>query len=145
MTNAEKRGILMSEEIEYWFSTANGAHIPVRKGQTKQQALDAFLRANGDPRGMSAAELKKRQAQKTVPLSPSEWARVYERLGEIRRGGRYDKLTNGEKVIPLHQMKEGDTPKLVIVGGTYERPKLITVIEFRSEEEMFEKMERIKK
>ena len=37
-------------------------------------------------------------------------------------------------------MEEDDTPKLVIIGGTYERPRLKTVIEFSSEEEMFEKM-----
>ena len=78
-------------------------------------------------------------------LTKRDWARIYERLGEIKRGGRCYRRPNGEKLIPLHKMEEDDTPKLVIIGGTYERPRLKTVIEFSSEEEMFDTMERMKK
>ena len=73
-------------------------------------------------------------------LTKRDWARIYERLGEIKRGASCLKRASGEKMIPLHRMEEDDTPKLVIIGGTYERPRLKTVIEFSSEEEMFEKM-----
>ena len=48
-------------EIDYWFSTESGAHIPVKKGQTKEQALNEFLKNKGDPRGQNAKELKQRQ------------------------------------------------------------------------------------
>ncbi len=41
-------------------------------------------------------------------------------------------------IFPLHKMDEGDVPKVVIVGGTYESPKMKTVISFQSEEEMYE-------
>lgn len=30
-------------KIEYWFTTESGAHIPVRRGQTKEDALKEFL------------------------------------------------------------------------------------------------------
>lgn len=35
---------MKESEIEYWFTTTNGAHIPVRKGQTKDQAIAEFKR-----------------------------------------------------------------------------------------------------
>lgn len=54
----------MKDNIEYWFSTESGAHIPVRKGQTKEEALNAFLQNKGDSRGYSINELKKQQAKK---------------------------------------------------------------------------------
>lgn len=46
-------------EIEYWFSTENGAHIPVKKGQSKEEALAEFLKDKGNLQGYSIAELKK--------------------------------------------------------------------------------------
>lgn len=71
-------------------------------------------------------------------LTKRDWARLYQRLGEIERGAPVEKLANGEMIFPLHKMDEGDVPKVVIVGGTYESPKMKTVISFQSEEEMYE-------
>lgn len=50
------------KEIEYWI-TVNGNHIPVKRGQTKTQAVDEFLKEKDDVRGYSAKELKERQEQ----------------------------------------------------------------------------------
>lgn len=32
--------LLRESEIDYWFTTENGVHIPVRKGETKEEALN---------------------------------------------------------------------------------------------------------
>lgn len=49
------------KDIAYWFSTEKGEHIPVREGQTKQEALNEKRRQNGDVSGQSLYELKKNQ------------------------------------------------------------------------------------
>ncbi len=48
------------EDIEYWI-TVNGNHIPVKKGQTKLESVNSFLKEKGDINGYSVSELKKRQ------------------------------------------------------------------------------------
>lgn len=45
------------KEIEYWITTDNGTHIPIKHGQTKEQAVSEFLKSKGDARGKSVDEL----------------------------------------------------------------------------------------
>lgn len=77
-------------------------------------------------------------------LSKSDWKRIYSRLGEIRIGGFCHKTKKGEKYIVLTKLNEDDIPKIVTVGGTFSKPKIKDVLEFQSEEDMFEKLEEIK-
>lgn len=55
---------MADKDVEYWFTTENGAHIPVKRGQSKEQALNEFLKGKGDARGKSVDELKKEQSIK---------------------------------------------------------------------------------
>lgn len=116
-------------------------------GVTQRNAQEKYSSdGNGGTHEPTEAESKRlKDLGIDAGLSKRDWARIYARLGEIKRGGSCCKRPNGETLIPLHKMEERDTPKLVIVGGTYERPRLKTIIEFSSEEEMFETMERMKK
>ncbi|MBR1676267.1 MAG: hypothetical protein IJ706_03045 [Clostridia bacterium] len=63
--------MLTDDEIEYWF-TANGNHIPVKKGQSNKQAFSEFLKSKGDVRGYSAKELKEMQMLTDSIFLPDE-------------------------------------------------------------------------
>ena len=63
--------MLRDDEIEFWF-TANGNHIPVKKGQSKEQALSEFLKSKGDLQGYSTKELKERQMLADSIFLPDE-------------------------------------------------------------------------
>ncbi len=71
----------MKEEIEYWI-TVNGNHIPVKKGQTKEDAISSFLKDKGDDRGKSVTELKAQLAKdikkksNVIKLPPKEYAQL---------------------------------------------------------------------
>lgn len=43
--------------------TMNGNHIPIKEGQTQDEAVNEFLKSRNDPRGDSVKELKEKQAQ----------------------------------------------------------------------------------
>lgn len=131
------------KDIAYWVTTENGTHIPVKRGQTKQQAVNEFLKSKGDARGKSVTELKKEQAKKPVQMTKSDWGRFYDKVAEIKRGGNVIKSISGNYVIPLHSMKKGDVPKLVITSADYENPEIVKVISFRSEEKMFDRLRRL--
>lgn len=82
--------------------------------------------------------------KKSVNLSKQDWARVYQKLGEIKRGGAVYRRSNGDMIIPLQKMSENDTPKMIFVGGSYEKPKMKFALEFNSDEEMFDMLEDMK-
>lgn len=83
------------------------------------------------------------KAKKSVKLTKQDWARIYHKLGEIKQGGAVGKV-DGDMIIPLTKMSDTDTPKIVIVAGTYENPKMKLAIPFNSEEEMFDMLEKLK-
>ncbi len=63
------------EKIKDWITVENGNHVPIREGQTKEQAIAShFMQNNGSLRGYSQAEKR------------NELARLY---------------TNGEETISL--------------------------------------------
>lgn len=82
-------------------------------------------------------------ARKNIELSKQDWARVYTKLGEIKRGGAINRRSNGDMIIPLQKMSETDIPKIVFVGGTYEKPKMRQALMFNSDEEMFDMLEKL--
>ena len=77
-------------------------------------------------------------------LTSRDWARIYKRLGEAKIGGYIETLPNGDKIIPLHKMSDNDVPKIVILSGTFESPKLKISLFFEDKEEMFERLGRMK-
>lgn len=108
-----------------------------KKGGGKPQTYDDATGRYGTP-----AERKRlKELGFDDTLTKRDWARIYERLGEIKRGAVVEKRENGEMLFPLHKMNEGDAPKIVVVDGTYENPNVRAVIEFQSEEEMFDWLE----
>ena len=76
-------------------------------------------------------------------MTKSDWGRFYDKIAEIKRGGNVRKDKNGNHIIPLHKMKQGDVPKLVITSADYESPEIIKVLSFRSEENMFDRLRRL--
>ena len=88
--------------------------------------------------------LKELGIETAAGLSKRDWARIYHRLGEIEGSGYIEKGESGEMLVSLHKMDEEDNPKLVVLGGTYEKPIVKSVMEFQSEEEMFDRIERLK-
>ncbi len=78
-----------------------------------------------------------------VQLTKRDWARIYAKLGEEKTGGYVARKQFGIRLIPLHKIDETDTPKIVILAGSYEKPQLKEVYEFESEEKMFGKMEEL--
>ena len=113
-------------------------------GVTQKNAQEKYSSdGNGgthEPTEAESKRLKELGVEIVAGLSKRDWARIYHRLGEIERGSAIEKKGTGEMLIPLHKMDEGDVPRLVILGGSYEFPRLKMVIEFSSEEKMFEKM-----
>ena len=106
---------MKNEDIEYWFSTENGAHVPVRKGQTKEQALNEFLKDKDDARGKSVEELKNEQAQEQ---------------GEKKPGAK--KLTPAEKIASVHIdfdrdniLPELNEEDLIKIGSKVNKPVLL--------------------
>lgn len=93
-----------------------------------RQALELEKKYNDD----LAPEKKK------VNLTQKEFASWYQKIGEIKRGGYVDKMSNGNKLIPIGN-------KIVVTAGTYEKPKAKMVFEFESEEKMFENLGKLKK
>ena len=76
-------------------------------------------------------ELTKAEKDGKIELSRSEWAQWYVKLGEIERGGYVDKMSNGDKLIKVDK-------KLIISSGTYEKPKVLKVLSFETEELLFQ-------
>ena len=122
-------------------------------GWAKENGIDIPLNADGTANIPKLFELydewrnksgKQAPARKNIELSKQDWARVYAKLGEIKRGGAVNRRSNGDMIIPLQKMSETDTPKIVFVGGTYEKPKMRQALVFNSDEEMFDMLEDMK-
>ncbi len=73
-----------------------------------------------------------------INLSTKEWAQFYVKLGEIERGGYVDVTPSGEKVVTIGN-------KLIISTGSYEEPKVLSVVEFKNEEAVFDMLNKIRR
>lgn len=78
-----------------------------------------------------------RKKTRKASLSKKEFAVWYQKIGEIKRGGHVDTMSNGYKLIPIGN-------KIVVTSGTYEKPKAKGVLVFPSEDEMFNGLEELK-
>ena len=112
-------------------------------GVTQQIAQEKYSSdGNGSAHGPTKAEQKRLEELGIEDrLSRRDWVRIYQRLGEIKRGGYSYRTSTGETYIILSKMNEDDIPKVAVIGGTYENPIVKSVIEFETEEDMFDKME----
>lgn len=132
-----KIALLLTNNIEFDIIKAlfyGEKHMAQKKGAGgKPQTYDEATGRYGTP-----AEMKRlKELGLDDTLTKRDWARIYERLGEIKRGGYIDTMPSGNKVIILHQMEDEDIPKVVIVGGTYDFPDIKDVLTFENEEDMF--------
>ena len=123
----------------FGWAKENGIEIPLNYDGSANipklfELYDAWREKNGE----------RETARKNIELSKQDWARVYAKLGEIKRGGAVNRRSNGDMIIPLQKMSETDTPKIVFVGGTYEKPKMRQALVFNSDEEMFDMLEDMK-
>lgn len=67
-----------------------------------------------------------KEAEKAVTLSKQEWARYYEKIGEIKAGLLLPRITaNGYRVIALDN-------KVIFDNGKYANPKVYSIKEFKS-------------
>lgn len=86
----------------------------------------------------STSKNNKTAATQTTDFSSvtkREWAQWYHAIGEIKRGMWYPVVSN------CHIVQIGN--KVFFTGGTYEKPKLKKVLEFKSKELAHDFMERI--
>lgn len=119
-----KQKYCFNDDIEYWF-TANGNHIPVRSGQTKEEALNAFLKEHGDPRGKSAGELRREQALGKDGLTSDErriWREACERIARGFKGV-------APKVGERYYISVGNR-KVVVTSGEYPDFKINQVLTY---------------
>ena len=118
-------------DIVGWM-TVNGNHIPIKKGQTREQAMLEFL---GEAEG--SEPFAKKPKNKT--LSKKEFAVWYQKIGEIKRRGYVRKNKSKEAYIPLEEQDElGKVHcKIAVTSGSYEKPRLKRVLEFRDRESMY--------
>ncbi len=96
----------------------------------KENGVELPLNADGTVDDLKLQKLKRSS------LSKKEFAVWYQKLGEIKRGGHVDTMSNSDKLIPIGN-------KIVVTSGTYEDPKAKIVFEFESEEKMFENLEKL--
>lgn len=116
-------------------------------GVTQRNAQEKYSSdGNGGTHEPTEAESKRlKDLGIDAGLSKRDWARIYARLGEIKRGGYIDTMPGGDKVILLHKMEDADIPKVVIVGGTYDSPDIKDVLIFENEEDMLLAVGRLKR
>lgn len=106
-------------------------------GQTREEALNAFLKAHGDPRGKSVEELRREQAVDGNGLTAEErriWREACER---IARGFQGIAPKVGE------QYYIGVIKKIVVTEGSYPDFKIVLVKKFKTHEEQQDFLEEI--
>ncbi len=108
------------ETVKEWI-TVNGNHIPIHEGETKQEAVEAFLH---DKRKKGFIEIKPRMVLNFSNVTKKEWSKWYSALGEINRGMWYPH-SNGAFAIQIGK-------KVFMTSGTYESPVLDKIYEFNS-------------
>lgn len=91
----------------------------------KENGVELPLNADGTVDDLKLQEIQRRS------LSKKEFAIWYQKLGEIKRGGHVDTMSNGDKLIPIGN-------KIVITSGSYVKPKVKMCLEFPNEEKMFD-------
>ena len=125
------------DDVEYWF-TANGNHIPVKAGQTREEALNAFLKAHGDPRGKSVEELRREQAVDSDGLTAEErriWREACERISRGFKG-------IAPKVGRQYFVSVGNR-KIAITSGKYPNFKIQRVFTYDNAEDQEEELRRL--
>ena len=123
-------------DIVGWM-TVKGNHIPIRKGQNKEEAMISFLSQADDS---NLFQDRTKDIKDGKALTRQEYAVWCKKLGEVKRGGAVHKGARGEKYIPIEEKdKLGRVrAKIVITTGTYENPKMKRVFEFKNNDTMYD-------
>ena len=121
------------ENIEYWF-TANGNHIPVKKGQTKEQALDEFLKEKGDVRGYSIEELKEKQKRELNEEINNVGNGSYKRYKAMSKSEREKSKKSHQKRLDLHIDKIKNPEKYIPDWSTFSRQRKSGMLAFWGKE-----------
>ena len=124
-----KQKYCFEDDIAYWF-TANGNRIPVKSGQTREEALNAFLKEHGDPRGKSVEELQLEQAVGQDGLTSEErriWREACERIARGFKG--IAPSINDTAYIPISNRK------IAITTGAYPNFRIERVCLYRNSDE----------
>ncbi len=76
--------------------------------------------------------------KRDTKLNKQEWAMFYERIGKIKKEGHYvPKTAKGEMLI---QIETKDSNVLVFASGTYQNPKVKSIVRFKNKESMYRMM-----
>ncbi len=132
-----KQKYYIKDDIEYRF-TANGNHIPVKAGQTREEALNAFLKEHGDPRGKSVGELRREQALGQDGLTSEErriWREACERIARGFKG-------IAPKVGRQYFVSVGNR-KIAITSGKYPDFRIKRVFKYDNSEDQEEELRRL--
>ena len=96
-----------------------------------------------DTRYSEILETDRKSARKKldIGLTSQEWAMFYERIGKIKKEGHFvPRLKNGDMIIPI----ETDKSNIVVIArGTYEKPKVKYTLRCKSNDRMYEIIERL--
>lgn len=137
------------EEIK-WI-TVKGSHIPIKKGQTVDQAIKEFYNSKTTKElekickiKVNTKKIKGGSTSSSINLSAFQWRRYYDRLAGINKGEWVYKGSNGLLFIPLHKMEKNENPVLVLLSGSFAKPKVKMVLEFIDDDRMYDFMEIIK-
>lgn len=87
---------MKDSEIEYWFTTPSGAHIPVRNGQTKEQAIEEL---KGKQDRISQAE---RIYNDDLPSAPPNIKLSKQEYGALRAEVMRKNVAQRGKVKPIN-------------------------------------------
>lgn len=87
----ELRTVQDADDIESWI-TVRGNHIPIKKGQSKEEAVKSFLEKKGSsPKTRESAKQRNENFEKAKQTLPAEKQEVYlNKIGEINK--KYDRL-----------------------------------------------------
>ena len=125
------------DDVAYFF-TANGTHIPVKHGQTQEEAISAFLKKHGDPREKSVEELRGELAVDSDGLTSDErriWREACERIARGFKG-------IAPKVGRQYFVSVGNR-KIAITSGKYPNFRIQRVFTYDNADDQEEVLRRL--
>lgn len=128
--------MLTDNEIEYWF-TANGNHIPVKKGQSKEQALSEFLKSKGDVQGYNSDELSQKirtrtESEPNTVIDTAKMNDITDKINKKKQEFSFDLPRDSELLFKNSKTK--DVVKLYerLESQGIEGDKVFSLLDYRS-------------
>lgn len=116
------------------FTDGNGGN----KSETEKRA-ELVKKYSSEPE----RDLREENFVSTVnTMSSQEWALWYKAVGENEKLGYWaEELPNGDAML---KVENNGLHKLVITGGTFEKPKAKAIYSFKNSDDLIDTMERIR-